>query len=397
MEIRARFLLIGLFTLASILAGFVFVYWMETAGGLGQRARYQINFDSTVSGLLNGSVVLFNGVRVGEVTKLALDPSRPRGVTVGIAIDAQTPVRADTKVGIEFQGLTGAPVVSLTGGSVTLPLLAATGGRPAELTAESDAGQALSQTAREVLRNIDKVVLENTDPLRQLISNIDKFSGALARNSDRVDGIVAGLERLTGGGQPKARPRIFELAAAHFDAPLERLPTTLLLLPEPVALSLFETEKIVVRTKSESGPDLGSAQWKDLLPKVLQAQLIRSFENAGHLGVIGRVPPDLVKADHQLLIEVRRFEATVDGALSADVSLMARIVDTNGRIIDARSISHGEPLPALEADVVASSLSVAFARAATEIVVWACATLIRVETSGPANAADRDAAVRQAN
>jgi phospholipid/cholesterol/gamma-HCH transport system substrate-binding protein len=195
MEIRARFLLIGLFALASILAGFVFVYWMETAGGLGQRARYQINFDSSVSGLLSGSIVLFNGVRVGEVTKLALDPSRPRGVTVGIAIEAQTPVRADTKVGIEFQGLTGAPVVSLTGGSATLPLLAATGGRPPELTAESNAGQALSQTAREVLRNIDKVVLENTDPLRQLISNIDKFSGALARNSDRVDGIVGRAHR----------------------------------------------------------------------------------------------------------------------------------------------------------------------------------------------------------
>lgn len=397
MEIRARFLIIGLFTLASIFAGFVFVYWMESAGGLGQRARYKINFDSAVSGLLSGSVVLFNGVRVGEVTQLTLDASRHRGVDVAIAIDPLAPVRADTKVAIEFQGLTGAPVVSLTGGSATLPLLGAVGGRIPELTAEPNAGQALSQTAREVLRNIDKVVLENTDPLRHLITNVEKFSGALARNSDRVDGIVAGLERLTGGGQPKVLPQIVELAAASFGSPIQKLPTTTLLLPEPVALSQFETEKIVVRTRSGVGTDLVSAQWPDLLPKVVQAQLIRSFENAGHLRVIGRVPPDLVKTDHQLLIEVRRFDATGVGAMTAEVSFMVRIIDSAGRIIDAHSIAFQEPLPALEADVVARALSDAFARAAAEIVTWTCATLIKAETSRPPDATVRDPTVREAN
>ncbi len=30
MEIRARYVLIGLFTLAAIAAGFAFVYWLET-------------------------------------------------------------------------------------------------------------------------------------------------------------------------------------------------------------------------------------------------------------------------------------------------------------------------------------------------------------------------------
>ncbi len=68
MEIKARYVLIGLFTLASIVAGFAFVYWLQTTGGLGKRTSYEVRFHNTVSGLLTGSAVLFNGIRVGEVT-----------------------------------------------------------------------------------------------------------------------------------------------------------------------------------------------------------------------------------------------------------------------------------------------------------------------------------------
>src|SRR3990170_6098441 len=103
MEIRARYKLIGLFTLSVIAAAFGFVYWLNHAGGLMQRAFYQARFENTVSGLLRGSAVLFNGIRVGEVSELQLNPDNPRQVTAVLAIERQTPVRSDTKVGIDFQ------------------------------------------------------------------------------------------------------------------------------------------------------------------------------------------------------------------------------------------------------------------------------------------------------
>ena len=116
MEIRSRYTLIGLFTLGVISAGFAFVYWLNTSAGLGQRAFYRIRYDSPVSGLLKGSAVLFNGIRVGEVSELGLAPGKPRGVNATISVAATTPVRSDTKVGLEFEGLTGAPVITLEGG-----------------------------------------------------------------------------------------------------------------------------------------------------------------------------------------------------------------------------------------------------------------------------------------
>ena len=105
METRARYALIGLFMLAVILASFAFVYWLENKGGFGERDTYDIHFQSPVSGLLVGSAVLFNGIRVGDVTGISLSANAPQEVIATIAVAQNTPIREDTTVGIEQQGL----------------------------------------------------------------------------------------------------------------------------------------------------------------------------------------------------------------------------------------------------------------------------------------------------
>src|SRR5271154_397935 len=99
METRAPYALIGLFVLAAIGAVFGFVFWLHNTGGLGERTVYRVRFENTVSGLLTGAAVLFNGIRVGEVTDLGLNPDNPRQVVATIAVVATTPVRADTQAG----------------------------------------------------------------------------------------------------------------------------------------------------------------------------------------------------------------------------------------------------------------------------------------------------------
>jgi phospholipid/cholesterol/gamma-HCH transport system substrate-binding protein len=105
METRAPYALIGLFVLTVIAAVFGFVYWLHNSGGLTERTVYRVRFENTVSGLLTGAAVLFNGIRVGEVTDLRLDANNPQLVNATIAVAASTPVRADTKAGLDFQGL----------------------------------------------------------------------------------------------------------------------------------------------------------------------------------------------------------------------------------------------------------------------------------------------------
>ena len=197
METRAPYVLIGSFVLAAIVAVFGFVYWLNNTGGIGPRANYHVQFQGPVPGLLVGAGVLFNGIRVGEVTQLGLAPDNPRFVNATISVASTTPVRTDTKVGLDFQGLTGVPVVTLEGG-----MIVAKAGEPVTLIAEAGAGQSMTQAARDALRRVDTVLEDNSGPLKDTIANLKTFSDGLARNTGKIDGILAGLEKMTGGGAP---------------------------------------------------------------------------------------------------------------------------------------------------------------------------------------------------
>lgn len=373
MEVRARYILMGLFTLAAIAVGFTFVYWLEAPGRVGQRAVYRIHFQGPVSGLLKGSAVLFNGVRVGEVTSLSIDAADPNGVMTEIAVSHHAPVRADTKVGIEFQGLTGAPVVALTGGTATLPLLMAKGSETPLLTADKNAGQSMTQSATDVLRRMNDILGENQGSLKSAIASVDKFAGALARNSDKVDGIVSGLERLTGGGT-KITPIIAELIAVQAFAGLQKRPTVQLLVPDPSMIGGLDSEKVQIVSAAGERKSLEGVQWPDSLPKVVQARLIQSFENAQYMLVVGR-GPDGLQADFQLLLDVRNFSVQAGAEPSADVHISARIVNPAGRIVNAKVFRRTTPTAGMDAPSVIKAFNAAFEAVASEIVVWTCGAI----------------------
>ncbi len=373
MEIRARYTLIGLFTLAAILAGFTFVYWLNNAGGLGQRATYRVQFENTVSGLLKGSAVLFNGIRVGEVSQLQLNAGNPKQIIAVLAIDTATPVRADTKAGIEFQGLMGAPVVSLKGGAANAPSLVSDGQVPPMLTADPDAGQNMTEQARSVLRHIDGVVTDNSEPLKSLIANINTFAGALAKNTDRVDGIMSGLERMTGGAK-KSTAHVFDLAAPREFPGLAKIPPGQLVIPEPEILGNLFNDEMVVKSPTGERSTAFAAKWPDTLSRVLQSRIIQGFENANVLNTLGRQPEGL-KVDYQLLIDVRHFQVITADQPHADIEFSAKIVSDAGQILGAKIFTVSVPARTTDEQGIAASLNAAFAKAAADLVVWTCATI----------------------
>jgi phospholipid/cholesterol/gamma-HCH transport system substrate-binding protein len=202
-ETRANYFIIGLFTLAVVFGVFGFVYWFQNIGGHAERAYYSAVFDGSVSGLRTGATVLFNGIRVGEVTDLKLDPQRPKQVVAIVAIDKSVAVRKDTEVGLEFQGLTGIASVALKGGSPASPALAGDKANPPLLTAAPGAAQDVTQGARDTLRRLDSFIDENKEAFHSALSNLDTFSQSLARNSERIDKITQGLQSLAAGEDGK--------------------------------------------------------------------------------------------------------------------------------------------------------------------------------------------------
>ena len=363
METRAPFVLIGAFVLAAIAAVFGFVYWLHNTGGLGPRTTYHVQFEGSVPGLLVGAAVLFNGIRVGEVTDLGLVPDHPRRVNATIAVTSTTPVRADTKVGLEFQGLTGVPVIALEGGQQP----GASGSVPT-LMAEAGAGQSMTQAARDALRRVDAVLADNAEPLKTTIANLQVFSEGLARNTGKLDGIIMGLERMTGGGTSTSKVTYDLRAARTFPGTSGKILKGELVVPEPTAVAMLETQRFLFSPANEA-PEFANVMWADSIPKLLQARLLESFENYD----IAHAPlrsMDGAQADYQLLIDVRRFQITTDPEPVADIGLSARILDKDGKVVASRLFQETEKLDKIEPPAAATAFNNAFVRITRGVVAW---------------------------
>jgi phospholipid/cholesterol/gamma-HCH transport system substrate-binding protein len=366
MEIRARYVQMGVFTLAVLFAGFSFVFWLNNAGALRDRAIYQVRFESSVSGLLRGSAVLFNGIRVGEITKLDLNGADPRQVQATIAVDRRTPIRIDTVVSIDFQGLTGSPVISLIGGTSERPLVAENGQMPI-LIADAASSQSMSQAARDVLRRFDELLAENAQPLRSMIGNLDTFASALARNSDHLDGIVAGLERMTGVAAAKARLVTYDLTAPRAAEAAEKPSAAQLVVLDPTALAALDTERVQSASANGAFANLPDAQWSDALPKLVQTKILRSVEDAGRFSGVSR-PLEGLAADLQLVLDIRKFQLAANG--TADVEFGCKIVAGNGRIIATRVFRAAVAAEAASAPAAVAALDRAFGQAGSDLVAW---------------------------
>src|ERR1700737_4559475 len=119
METRANFAHTGSFTLAVIAAAFGFVLWFQSLHTTNLRSPLRVIFEGPAAGLRTGGSVNFNGIRVGEVVSVKID--NPRRVVALAMVENNAPLRKDTLVGLEFQGLTGVAAISLKGGEEAAP------------------------------------------------------------------------------------------------------------------------------------------------------------------------------------------------------------------------------------------------------------------------------------
>ena len=80
METKANYVLVGIFTLVVCIFAFGFVYWIARYGDRSETATLEIRIVGSVTGLAEGSQVLFNGIKVGSVRRLFIDANNPDAV-----------------------------------------------------------------------------------------------------------------------------------------------------------------------------------------------------------------------------------------------------------------------------------------------------------------------------
>lgn len=125
MERHANYALVGAVTLGLFVGLVAFVVWLAGFQFTKKFDIYDVVFVGPVTGLSDGGEVHFNGIKVGEVTQLALDPNDPNRVIARVRLTAGVPVRTDSYATLEPQGVTGVNYIQITGGSQGRPLLLA--------------------------------------------------------------------------------------------------------------------------------------------------------------------------------------------------------------------------------------------------------------------------------
>ncbi|AZO68184.1 MAG: MCE family protein [Mesorhizobium sp.] len=207
METRANYVIVGIFTLAAILAAFAFVYWTAAIGDRGETAMLRVRIPGSASGLGRGSFVLFNGVRVGDVRRVYIDVDNPTAAIADTEIDRMTPITKSTQADIGLAGLTGQANIELKGADPKEAKLldqAEAEGKVAEIVANPSAVTNLLQTAQNIFTRADTVLTQLEGftkdvrgPLTQTVNNVQTFSDALAKNSDGIDKFLASVSSLS--------------------------------------------------------------------------------------------------------------------------------------------------------------------------------------------------------
>ncbi len=202
METRARYVLVGAFTLAALAALMGFLLWLARVEISRAYAQYDIVFDS-VSGLSQDSVVRYNGVDVGTVLSIDLDRENPQFVRVRIEIRAATPVRKDTVATLSSQGVTGVSFVALAGGSpmsdplqaippAPVPVIAS---QPSVVQELTDAAPDLLKQAIALIEDVRKFATpENGDAIAAILQNVESVTARVDALAVRAETVVTTAE-----------------------------------------------------------------------------------------------------------------------------------------------------------------------------------------------------------
>ena len=197
--------IVGLFVLvlgATLVAG---VLWLASGGALQKTYDLYLAIeDESVAGLNLNAPVKYNGVDVGKVREITLDPGNPERVNLLFAIERGTPIKEDTVAVLKTQGLTGIAYVELSGGARDSAPLRATAGNPYPvIRTKPSLAARLENVLTSVLAKLDSTTNninailsdENRAAFKSALADIAAVTRTVAARKDTLDAGIANAAR----------------------------------------------------------------------------------------------------------------------------------------------------------------------------------------------------------
>lgn len=173
------------------------VLWLASGGAFQKKYDLYLALeDESVAGLNLNAPVKYNGVDVGKVRGIRLDPSNPQRVNLLFAIERGTPIKEDTVAVLKTQGLTGIAYVELSGGAQNSPpLRVAAGARYPVIRTKPSLSARLENVLTNVLAKLDSTsssinaILseENRAAFKSALADIATVAHTIAARKDAID------------------------------------------------------------------------------------------------------------------------------------------------------------------------------------------------------------------
>jgi phospholipid/cholesterol/gamma-HCH transport system substrate-binding protein len=218
---RTTNLVIGTTTLAVLAAMFAGLLAVQKVRAVRNQGPLRIVFDGSASGLHKGGSVNFDGVQAGQIMSIKLE--NPRKIVAMVMLDNSAPIRKDTAVGIEFQGLTGIAAISLIGGAAAAPPVPLDEDGIPVLTADLSEQESITDT----LHNVDRVIVGNQAAIKDALLSFESYTASLKSKGEAIDGILSKADS----------------AFAGFDSAVEKIENVIPGFTDGKAQELFEKVK----------------------------------------------------------------------------------------------------------------------------------------------------------
>src|SRR5579875_1558796 len=225
METRAHYVAIGGFVLAVVFLAFMALLWLGRVElGRGRFKLYDIYFRGAVTGLSEGSAVLYNGVRVGRVADIRLNPANVEEVRVTVEIDKNAVIKTDARAELVANLLSGQSFIQIHGGTQAAPVLTAKANQPYPVIAsERSALERLYARTPQLLERLtdaaDKLNAllnrRNQQAIGDSLQHIRTLTGILAARARQLDALGYLNALLTSADRGLSGPHGLTAAAAH--------------------------------------------------------------------------------------------------------------------------------------------------------------------------------------
>lgn len=197
MEAKAKYTTVGAFVLGFSVFIAAFMIWIF-GGHLTHKTKVLEIVFTRVSGLKEGSPVRYQGLQVGSVHSIRIDPKQPTRILVRAHIEDDAPIKTDVTASIELQGITGTSFIQLSGGTEQAPDIKFSKKEAPQIIGKSSPLDNIIEGAPEVLNDFSGLAgdlrgvmsKENQKAFGEILDNVRDITAAFKESSEEDGGVA---------------------------------------------------------------------------------------------------------------------------------------------------------------------------------------------------------------